>query len=176
MPSSVFPKFQERKIKKKRKGLFEEAQHHICLVYYGEKESLETGEEKEQELKTKLTKEPTKNRHILKLLNTCHYISARNGFQISFWYILRVFKNFRKNGQCLMFVGDNFKILLLMPLPRQRAVHLNIPFIAGERKEDDFLLNWLRNAIIFLFHFLEGLIFGHNPGRDIQQGVGCTFS
>lgn len=90
--------------------MFEEAQHMFGLLLRRKRITRDGRRKNEQELKTKFTKEP-KNRHILKLSNTCHYISARNGFQILFKYILRAaFKTFEKNGQIVLFVGDSFQI------------------------------------------------------------------
>lgn len=46
-----------------------------------EEEPLETTRGENNTRKKNETKEGTSNRQILKLLNTCHYISAWNGFQ-----------------------------------------------------------------------------------------------
>ena len=79
---------------KKKKGFVcrdRYKQHRICLAC--EEEPTRDNEEREEHMKMN-ERRNQQNRQILKLLNTCHYISARNGFQnyFEFFSVLVLYK------------------------------------------------------------------------------------
>ena len=67
--------------------------------------------------------------------------------------------------------GDNYGLMIIEQFftvqkdasPRQRTIHLNVPFIARKRIEDDFLLNRFGYAIVLLLDSLEWLVLGDDP-------------
>ena len=57
--------------------------------------------------------------------------------------------------------------------PGQRGIHANVALVARKRPEDDAPLHRFRNAIVALLDALEGHLFGHDFGADVEQAVGA---